>query len=180
MPILTEALTSHYRGECLLVNLSKRVGGPGPSYIRFQIFPTEIASEDGANWEQQDTMGGVKPLMYANRNPQQITIDELWLDRTETNESVTPDIEDLRSLMREAIYGARTHPPLLLFACGDWKQKCVLQSLSVKRQFFSKDGIPLRAQVSLTLLEVQEVERPARSMNTNRIPSRRRGPNLDE
>lgn len=133
-----------------LVNLNS-----GGAWV-FQFFPSSISTDDRANWEAANISTGTKPLIYANREAQRIEINDVWLDSSETDESLKQDIEGLRDLMKQSSGG--TPPPLLSFICGDWQQKVVLESLRTERQLFDRQGRTIRARVSLTLIEVARNE----------------------
>jgi len=135
-------------GQFVLVNLE----GKG-TYV-FDFFPREIQSESRSNWEAQDTTIGTKPLFYGNRDPQRLTIDELWLDRTAANESIEPDITGLFDLQNEDPKLGRPRAVLALW--GDRQVRCVLENINVREQFFNKDGSPQRARVSLQLIQLQD------------------------
>jgi hypothetical protein len=119
----------------------------------FQFFPPGISTEDRANWEPQNVTIGTRPLFYSNREPQRITISDVLLN-SDSEESITKDIEELRALMKETDRGS---PPPLLFICGDWQERVVLEELRIEKQFFDPQANLLRARVSLTLLELQRV-----------------------
>lgn len=119
----------------------------------FQFFPNENRTTDRANWNAQETTIGVKPLFYANREPRTLEFQELYLDNTETNESLTPDLNKLRDLMVEV--AERGTPPPLLAVWGDRRERCVLQELTIEENFFNEDGIPLRARIGLSLMQIQ-------------------------
>lgn len=134
----------------VLVNLED-----SESYV-FQFFPNKVSTDDQTNWQPQDVMAGVKPLQYANREPQRIEMPDVLLDGSDTGESVEPDIKTLRSLMAEK---AGDVPPTLLYICGRDQRRVVLVGLRIDRELFSQQGEPLRARASLTLLEQHRVER---------------------
>lgn len=139
-------------GQFQLVNLE----GAG-SFI-FKFFPKGNRSDDRANWEPQDTTIGTKPLFYANREPRRLSFDELLLDVSDSAfDSITEDIKALRALMTDnPDTGA---PPALLAIWGDRQEPVVLEQLTVEEQFpFGQDGSPMRAKVSLQLLETQQEE----------------------
>lgn len=116
------------------------------------LFPQEVNTEDRANWHDVDVAGGVKPLFFANVEPQKITISELCIDNTQTNESVEPTIEKLRSWMRPK--ERQSSPPVLQILTVGWQQRCVLSGLNVKRSFATKPGVYIRAFLTLTFEEV--------------------------
>ncbi len=118
----------------------------------FQFFPATVSTTDRANWEPQSTTIGVKPLFYANREPRSIEFPEVFLDNTDTNESLSGEISDLRALFEETADGT---PPPLLAAWGDRHERCVLQELSIEEIFFNNDGHPTRARVKMTLIQIQ-------------------------
>jgi hypothetical protein len=122
----------------------------------FQFFPERITSSDRANWEPQDVTLGTKPLMYGNRDPRRITMNNVLLDSTDTGESLTKEIEELRELMSETDQGV---PPILRLICGDSQQRVVLEELGVETEMSDPNGLPLRARLSLSFLEHKLTER---------------------
>ncbi len=144
------------RAGLALINLES-----GDAAFVFEFFPSSVQTSDRANWEAQETTTGVKPLFYANRDPRKLDFNELWLDSTDTNESLTPDLKRLRALLEETEKGT---PPALLAAWGDRHERCVLQELDIEEMFFSTpDGYPLRAKIRMNLTQLQ----PERSESTD-------------
>jgi hypothetical protein len=129
----------------------------GEAFI-FQFFPTEIELEALANWRAQETTIGVQPLFYASRAPQRLTFPKVWMDSTHTGESLTPEIVKLLDLQKETEVGT---PPPLLVSWGDSEFRCVLGEVRILQQFFNAEGHPLRAELSLVFLELQEEPRAA-------------------
>jgi hypothetical protein len=122
----------------------------------FHFFPQGISSEDATNWEPQDVSTGTKPIMYSSTDPQRIEIQDVYLDGSDDNTSVSGDVESLRALMRE---GTNNVPPALRFVCGDWQQTVVLEKLRVERGLFNIAGNTLRAKCSLSFIEQKRIER---------------------
>jgi len=118
----------------------------------FQFFPASLSTRDRANWNPQDTTIGVKPLFYANREPRQIEFPELYLDNTDTNESLTGQIKELRTLMEETAKGT---PPALLAAWGDRNERFVLEEVSIEEQYFNTEGEPIRVLIRMSLIQLQ-------------------------
>jgi hypothetical protein len=139
-------------GQFVLTNLE------GAGGFVFRFFPTGIETSERANWQPQDVTVGARPLFYGNREPRQIRPGDLWLDNTETGDSITPDIEALYRMLEETPEQGR--PPVLLASWGDRQERCVLESLTVEEQFFLEDGTPIRARVSLSLLQIQDDATP--------------------
>jgi hypothetical protein len=136
------------RWAFVLINLE------GTGSFFFDFFPKEISTTGRATWEPQDVTIGVKPIFYGNRDPERISVPEVMLDRTKTQESIKDDIANLAALQHEDPKLGR--PPALLAIWGDEQYRCVLEELTVNRTRFSTEGTPQRASVSLQLLELQE------------------------
>lgn len=132
----------------------------GDGDFEFRRFPRSIDSSDKANWEQLDVAGFVKPLSFANGDPQVIEIPEAWLDNTDTGASVLPEVERLRRLMRRA--EGQDAPPALRLVCGDWTADVVLVELRAERVRFTGENVQTRAKVSLTFWEVRGAREASR------------------
>ena len=117
-------------------------------------FPEKIRNDDAINYEEQDVAGGVKPLDYANRNPQEIVLDNLVLDNTLTNKSVEPELQKLRKLCEtDPKHG--DPPPLQLVTAG-WDARVRLTNLSVERERHTSSGECLRARLQITFKELRK------------------------
>jgi contractile injection system tube protein len=123
----------------------------------FQFFPEKVSTEDKTNWELQNVTIGTKPLGYANREPQKISISDVFLDDSDQSQSIERPIQNLRSLMSETEAGQP--PPTLRFICGSWQERVVLESLNIEREMFNADGDAIRARISMTLIQVAQNER---------------------
>jgi hypothetical protein len=129
------------------------LGGPG--VIIFDWFPSPspgIGLSRRANWQEQETTIGTKPLFYMNRDPRKLDVQEVWLDKTDTNESITPQIERLMSLQDEVANGT---PPPCLVLWGDRQERCVLEEIHIEEVFHHRSGFPMRARVTLNFKELQ-------------------------
>lgn len=149
-PVAREAGASRREGKFVLINLCA-----GGTYT-FQYFPTApIELSRRANWQEQDTTIGTKPLFYFNRDPRRLEVPEVWLDTTDTNESLTAQIEALLALQDESCEGT---PPPLLAIWGDRQERVILEEVRFGERFHAPGGHPIRVQVSLSLKEIQEDE----------------------
>ena len=99
---------------------------------------------------------GMKPLVYANGEPTRLSIPECWLEGARTNTAINDDIQKLLALKTENAKLGR--PPALLAAWGDEQLRCVMEEVSIDREFFMSGGDPLRAQLSLQLVQSQQDE----------------------
>lgn len=146
-------------GNVTIINL--RDGGS----MKFQ-FPKNIKSDDRTNWESADVANGLKPLFYANSEPQRILFDDLCIDNSHTNESVEPTIIKLRSWMRSD--DRNSSPPTLQIVTSGFNQRVVLTELSIKRDFFTPAGICIRVYLSMKFEEI-----PSNGMGIDVTPQRR-------
>jgi hypothetical protein len=161
------------RGKFVVIPL----GGAG--VFVFDFFPTApITLERRANWPEQDTTRGTKPLFYENRDPRKLGVQEVYLDRSDTSESITPQIEELMALQDEIVDDA---PPPCLVLWGDRQERAVLENIHIEETFHRRDGSPIRARVTLEFKELQGEDRgrlsdaeeglTERARNTPRVPA---------
>lgn len=138
------------------------------------IFPEEVNTEDRSNWESVDVANALKPLFFANIEPQKITIDKLCIDNSHSLESVEPVIAKLRNWMR--VKERESAPPVLQILTAGWQQRCVLTGMSVKRSFWTNNGICIRAYLNLTFEEYQtsglQIEPTTRRRSGNSLSGR--------
>jgi hypothetical protein len=135
-------------GNFSLINLC------GGGNFDFQYFFTApINGDREVNWEPQETTIGVKPLFYMNTEPIITDVPEVWMDTTDTGESLTPKILALRALQDETCEGA---PPPLMASWGDRTETCVLKGLKHEEHMHDQEGgWPIRVKFILTLWQVQ-------------------------
>lgn len=132
-------------GNLTIINL--RDGGS----LQLQ-FPEDINSEDRTNWESVDVAGTVKPLFFGNSEPRRYSFDDLCIDNTHSRESVEPVISKLQSWMRAD--DRNSSPPQLQIVTSGFNQRVVLTELSVRRDFFTPDGICLRVYLGMKFEEL--------------------------
>jgi hypothetical protein len=146
-PITAIRAGAQQRGKFVLINLCG-----GGTFI-FDWFPTQpIELSRRANWPEQDTTTGTKPLFYMNRDPRHLDIREVWLDKSDDNQSVKPQMEALLALQDETCEGT---PPPLLALWGDRQERVILEEVRFEETFHRQDGTPIRARASLSLKEIQ-------------------------
>jgi hypothetical protein len=147
-PIAIARGAAQAKGKFILIPL----GGPG-AFI-FDFFPTApITHSRRANWPEQDITTGTKPLFYMNKEPREEGVQEVWLDKSDTNESITPQIEHLFAMQVEIQDGT---PPPVLVIYGDRQDRRVLEEIHVEEMLHAPAGHPVRAKVTLTFKELQE------------------------
>lgn len=127
---------------------------PASEYtFEFPLFPNEIDTDSGANWDAQETTAGKKPIFYKNTEPITISIPEVYIDYSRENVSAVSDLELLRLQHTEDESGT---PPPLLVVWGEQTYRCVLKHLAVNQTRFVDDGNPKRLRLSLEFVELQE------------------------
>jgi Contractile injection system tube protein len=133
---------------------------PGGAGFTFQYFPQEISTSDHANYEEADTLGGFRPVMYGNNNRRRITVNELTLDTSQSGgESLTPQLTVLRGLIAPRNQqGESGEPPLLFVTFSDYSATVLLEALEVRLTYFNSNGEPIRASIDITLIQTSQVE----------------------
>lgn len=146
-PIPIARGAANAKGKFVVIPL----GGPG--VFVFDWFPTApITLSRRANWPAQEVTTGTKPLFYMNKEPRNLNVQEVWLDKSDTNESITGQIEHLMAIQIEIEDGT---PPPCLVIWGDRQERCVLEEVRVEEMFHARPGYPIRARVTLTFQELQ-------------------------
>ncbi|MEO0949164.1 MAG: hypothetical protein AAFY11_13685 [Cyanobacteria bacterium J06641_5] len=128
--------------------------------IEFLFNPTELSfsrsirvnEEGGARTEK-----GYPKISFAYPEPRSLTISNLILDTSETEESVMPDLQKILAALEFATSGDAKgkRPPIYVFAWGTQNyMRCFVESVAYRLTLFLQDGTPVRAQADLTLKEV--------------------------
>jgi len=123
-----------------------------------------------ANTFAEITIPGLEtpPLQYVRGGSETLSVQAL-VDTSDTLENVrTAYVDGLRGLMRP---DSREHaPPVVRFVWDEAVFTGVLEKLDVNYVLFRPDGVPLRAQLDVTLKEfrpaAQQVSDPPRSSPT--------------
>lgn len=122
--------------------------------FEFPYFPEMIRVSEAANWQPQETTMGIKPLFYANGEPRTISVSDIILDNTLTNEPVTELLDSIRLFKTEMEDGRPPQP--LLVVWGDNTYLCVMTAFDHEGIMFTPEGYCIRARVSIELLQIQE------------------------
>lgn len=121
--------------------------------------PSRTASESGGPPKTGDQASGTAGRQYLGAGSTKLSL-ALWFDCTAATEAAF-QVEDVRRLTQEVVYfliaqpaqrDQNTYvPPGVRFQWGSFKFDGVVDSLEESLEFFSSEGHPLRAQVSLGL-----------------------------
>lgn len=115
--------------------------------------PTEYTIDRAASYADQTAPGLPLPILQFVRGDTQTLRVELYLDGSNTRESIAPQLEKLRYFIR--IDPDLHAPPVARFEWGDHMFQGVVTSLSERFQMFAEDGKPLRARVTVTFKRYQ-------------------------
>jgi nucleoid-associated protein YgaU len=148
--------------------------------VRFN--PTQYVIEKGNTFAEIPIPGlGAPPLQYVRGNAAKLTT-ELLLDTSDTLIDVRlAYTNQLRSLLD--IQPELHAPPIMRFVWGGQVFVGVVESMTFTYQLFTPEGIPLRAQLNLTLKEYTTVEQqiacnPKNSPDVEKAYTVRRGDTL--
>ncbi len=147
-------LSSAKKGPKKVVLQVVRPTGIPPITLLFN--PTEYQLQKANNFAEIAIPGlETPPLQYVRGSAQKLTT-ELLLDTSDTLEDVRKRTEPLQKLMK--INGELHAPPILRLVWDGEVFLGVVESLNITFVLFTPTGVPLRARISLALIEYRTVE----------------------
>ena len=147
-------LSSAKKGPKKVVLQVVRPTGIPPITLLFN--PTEYQLQKSNNFAEIAIPGlETPPLQYVRGSAQKLTT-ELLLDTSDTLEDVRKRTEPLQKLMK--INGELHAPPILRLVWDGEVFLGVVESLNITFVLFTPTGVPLRAKISLALIEYRTVE----------------------
>lgn len=137
---------------------------PGGKEVTVQFNP-ETLSVAYANQKAGGDQRGGSAMQYVGQGTTKLTL-ELWFDATGEQVEGQPRRKDVRRMTQDVIHfitpqeekdgdQSKWKAPGLRFSWGTFLFDGVVESISEKLEFFSEDGRPLRAQLSLGLSSQQ-------------------------
>lgn len=157
--------------------------------INFMFNPTQLSFSRSVTWSSGKSEKGnagagagddehlLPKTNFSKIGPYSLTISNVIFDTYETGESVRKVyINGLEAAVNPIKRNSRNskdkRPPVYRLEWGEQKYiKCVVKRLRVVYEKFLPDGTPVRAKVTLTLQEVDQVT----ATNTDAQPSRGSG-----
>jgi hypothetical protein len=126
--------------------------------------PSELKVAKVNKWNPSQAPGKDAPNLKFQQGQSGTLTMTLTLDTTDTGQPVTDHTNKLLNLMKvdSGLPGADSsnnsgRPPWCTFHWGDMHSfKAVLENLSLTFTYFSSDGVPLRAEVDLTLKQFED------------------------
>lgn len=143
-------------------------------------FANQIQAPQGGAGDQR----GTPAKQFVGAGTTKLTL-QIWFDVTaeltdESHKEGGKPVNDVRKLTQKVAYfitprkeGDKYIPPAVLFIWGTFKFEGLMESLEENLEFFSPDGRPLRASMTLNLSQQQITEfkfEPSKGGNTPRTP----------
>jgi LysM repeat protein len=137
----------------------------GKEKIPCMYNPKKVKMSRSNQWDTLAMPGkGVKTALFKGSQPGTFSIDNLIFDTTDTGKPVTQYTDKLMKLLDldKKVQGTndRTNnarPPVVTFHWGKMVSfPCYVGSVSIDFTYFSAQGVPLRAEVDLSLTQFSE------------------------
>ncbi|MDJ0597826.1 MAG: LysM peptidoglycan-binding domain-containing protein [Crocosphaera sp.] len=136
--------------KATIINLETR------EQIPVMFNPEEYSLDLGNTFAEIGIPGlQTSPIQYVRGNLRTLKM-ELFFDTYEQKVDVRTQTRRITSLLNK---NATTQaPPILLFSWGSLQFKCVLESVGQNFTMFLRDGMPVRAKLSVNFKEFEPVE----------------------
>ena len=142
-----------------LTNVSK----PGQEPVKVMFNPKELAITRNMLYPEISVPGLDMPLQQFVRGESRTLTAELFLDRSNTGDSLADDLGKLRQFVE--IDSDLHAPPVCLFAWGDTSFTGVMAEFSEKFQMFDESGKVLRARVTVKLKSYEAATQQFKRLN---------------
>ena len=151
--------------------------------IPLKFNPTSYQLQKANNFNPVDIPGlETPPIQYINGGSETLSFDALF-DTSDSQKNVREEyVDKVANLMR--INSELHAPPIVQFIWETELFQGVVSDMRASYVLFTPQGVPMRAEVSLTLtayrpVEVQIAERPRNSPDVEKSVTLRRGDRLD-
>ncbi len=152
--------------------------------IPLRFNPTSYQLRKANNFSEIDIPGlETPPIQYVRGGSETLGFDALF-DTSDSQKNVRDEyVDKVAELMR--INSELHAPPIVRFIWESEIFQGVLSDMSVSYVLFTPEGVPMRAEVSLTFtayrpVEVQIADRPRNSPDVEKSVTLRRGDRLDQ
>lgn len=152
--------------------------------IPLRFNPTSYQLRKANNFSEIDIPGlETPPIQYVRGGSETLSFDALF-DTSDSQKNVREEyVDKVAALMR--INSELHAPPIVQFIWESEIFQGVLSDMSVSYVLFTPEGVPMRAEVSLTFtayrpVEVQIAARPRNSPDVEKSVTLRRGDRLDQ
>jgi hypothetical protein len=163
MPQMTSLAKAELRE--LDANFAKKINPDKATKVQFNpetlkvSFANQVATPPGGSSEPRGTAG----MQFVGAGTTKLSL-QIWFDVTGEVPEGLPKVDDVRKLTQRVTYFITPHkvddpsatspqflPPAVRFLWGSFLFDGVMDSLEESLEFFSNDGRPLRASMSLSL-----------------------------
>lgn len=142
------------------------------------FYPTEYTQVKSANYAEQVRMHSGPMLQFAGDRAETLDMN-LFFDTYESNEDVRIHTKKITDLIA---YNSIPKPPsILMFVWGPINFTCVLESVTKRFTMFRKDGVPVRATLTVKFKEYCRDDAPKEmpsSLGMTQIKSLKAGDSL--
>ena len=128
--------------------------------IEFMFNPTEISFSRVMSLEQSEgarTQTGQNKTSFKHPNPYSLTINNIVIDTYEGGGNVLEHIKKYTQAVEFSAKGKadKKRPPIYLFVWGsNLYMRCFVKNFSFNLTLFRSDGTPVRANITLSLEQV--------------------------
>jgi Contractile injection system tube protein/LysM domain len=134
--------------------------------VPVQFNPETLKVSFANQLEAKGDQGGTSTTQYVGKGTTKLSV-QLWFDVTGPERQGQKSVKDVRDLTKQVVYfitpkeapddKTKVVPPGIRFLWGSFKFDGIMESLEESLEFFSPEGRPLRASVSLSLSQ-QKIE----------------------
>ncbi len=134
--------------------------------VPVQFNPETLKVSFANQLEAKGDQGGTSTTQYVGKGTTKLSV-QLWFDVTGPERQEVPKVKDVRDLTKQVVYfmmakeapddKTKKVPPGVRFLWGSFQFDGIMESLEESLEFFSPEGRPLRASISLGLSQ-QDIE----------------------
>lgn len=134
--------------------------------VAVQFNPETLKVSFANQLEPKGEQGGTSAMQYVGKGTTKLSV-QLWFDVTGAERQGQSRVKDVRDLTKQIVYfitpkparddKTKVVPPGVRFLWGSFKFDGIMESLEESLEFFSPEGRPLRASVSMSLSQ-QKIE----------------------
>lgn len=141
---------------------AKLISLDGGGTIEFMFNPTQLSFSQRINLTKSHgarTGRGLPKVNFAYPEPCVLTINDILFDTYEQGTNVLTHISQFAKALNfaESGEGREKRPPTFVFTWGDQQYiRCFITNLTYNLSLFLPDGTPVRANVNLTVEEIDE------------------------
>ncbi len=149
--------------------------------VPVQFNPETLKVSFANQLEQKGEQGGTSATQYVGKGTTKLSV-QLWFDVTGAERQGQSRVKDVRDLTKLIVYfitpkparddKTKVVPPGVRFLWGSFKFDGIMESLEESLEFFSPEGRPLRASVSMSLSQqkIEFLQHPVNNPQGDKAP----------